>query len=318
MRQKETGTKAKKPRKPHRVRLTAQKIYALRVEAERTGVSPEKLLLIYPLVLRSSSAMRIRNWLQGRVGAVLLKDYRLVLSLWRSLPDRELVRKNAPRLLARLRTGEYVERTPEILEELRAERQRTGVGPYALLRDRPDIPDGFSAHTARRFCGGRIRTIRCGHLQYLQRLWADLPDSEVIALTPEILASLQARIERTGKGPHAILRGVKDLPDGLRSSIIRSWLKGVKTARKDHLDYVFRCYDHPEKTVLVTQAQRAAIRRHVRRTGVFPNEMIKILGLKLSGPDNLEQSWPASRMREQDLHLLLERWRALPDRRPGW
>lgn len=317
MRQKEIGTKAKRPREPHRGRLTAQKIYALWVEAERTGVSPERLFIAYPLILNTYSARKIRRWLGGRDEVVPLKDYRLVLALWRSLPDRELLRKNTPRLLARLRTGEYVESAPEILEQLRAERQRTGVGINTLLRDRPDIPDGFSTHIARKFCSGGIRTIKHAYLEYLRRLWADLPTREYVAMTPDILADLRSRMERTGKGAYAILRGAKDRPDSLTSSTVLSWLKGVQTARKDHLDYVFRCYDHPEKIVLVTQAQRAEIRRHVRRTGVMPDKMVKMLGLNLTAPDNLKQPWPATRMREQDLHVLLERWRALPERRRG-
>ncbi len=206
-----------------------------------------------------------------------------------------------------------VECSADLIAELRAEQERTGVGIRKLLSRCADLPEGLNVSRIENVLGGRARWIFQEHLDYVLELWRALPSREFVELTPEIASRLRDYAKRTGKGRQAILRGARDKPDGLTSDVIRRWLTGTGTARKDQLEYIFARYEGRDDLAAVTPDLRAEIQRHIRRTGVNPEELLQEEEIALEGYN--WQNWPPRLMPEKDLQFFLDRWRALPDRR---
>lgn len=124
---------------------------------------------------------------------------------------------------------------------LTGHQERTGVGPTKLLKNtRGNRPEGLRAHIITNWIEGKNKTLRRDHLDYVLKLWSEIPDGpERIEITPEIRATLCRHRDRTGIGSHAITTIRDDCPEGLSSGIIQYWLDGkTKTARRDHLEYI--------------------------------------------------------------------------------
>lgn len=124
---------------------------------------------------------------------------------------------------------------------LRAERDRTGVGPAALLRGQSKAkPDDLSAGMIVGWLLGKTETVKATHLKFALSLWASLPDApKRIEVTEEMRSELANLIEQTGLGASAIVTAMEVVPDGLFPGTIQQWISGkVKTARADHWDSV--------------------------------------------------------------------------------
>lgn len=215
-----------------RIALTPEMSAALRAQVQRTGVTPYTLLKRHLGPSHQIKQTQLYRWMRGAAKTVCPRRYGLVLERWESLPDRD---------------GRYVLSTPQILALLRKHRVRTGVGVAKLLSRRDDLPEGLAIRQMENFYRGWVGKIRREHLDYVLDLWRALPDREFVPLTPEILSTLRGHIARTGKGAHAILRGARGKPDGLNAALIRSWLSGRASARKDQIDYVLKVYETLEK-----------------------------------------------------------------------
>lgn len=61
-------------------------------------------------------------------------------------------------------------------------------------------------------------------------------------LTKQIRARILTERKRTGVGFTKLLRRAQNVPDGLSSKLISTWLREVQTARSDHLNFVFDAY----------------------------------------------------------------------------
>lgn len=213
--------------KTGRVALTPEMTAALRLHAERTGVGPHVLVKNHLADGQGITEASVYRWMNGSVKAVFDARYDLVLRIWESLPA-----------LRDHRAGNG----PEIRAALRAHRERTGMGIVKLLKGRDDLPEGLKIATMENFYHGRTETVPAEHLDYVTKLWEALPERKRVSLTPEILSELRQHIERTGKGPVAVLRGAKDKPDGLKAAVVRTWFDGRATARQDHVDYMLKLY----------------------------------------------------------------------------
>lgn len=136
---------------------------------------------------------------------------------------------------------ETINITAELIAELSEHQARTGVGPTKLLKNtRHKRPDGLRAHIISNWIEGKNKTLRKDHLEYVLKLWNSFPDGpNRIQITPKIKEELCKHRNRTGIGSHAITTISDDCPKGLTSGIIQYWLDGsIKTARKEHLDYI--------------------------------------------------------------------------------
>lgn len=223
---------------------------------------------------------------------------------WRNLPPREAV---------------YAFASPEILVALRAHRERTGVGPARLLKNRDDLPSGMTIRGLAAFIHGECMRIRRHYLDYALALWEELPDQNLVTLTPEIRETLRAHMARTGKGAAAVLRGARDKPEGLGAQQILDWLHGKLRARRDHLQYVLSLYEQPpdrgtSSHVRVTLSIRAELTRLMRRTAVSPETLLP------EAPDAAQRLRDAMEGKARlasrvELDRALDRWRGLLDRR---
>jgi hypothetical protein len=91
---------------------------------------------------------------------------------------------------------------------------------------------------------------------------------------------LKQEANQTDAGPSKLLRGKRGIaPEGLTSSMIHGWISGrIKTAKKEHFDWVLNAYakyqppqkptdERPNKLKL-TKAHRELIKHEVERTGL--------------------------------------------------
>lgn len=210
-----------------RALLTPEMIDALRAQAARTGVGPHVLARDHLRGAAGVTEAALYRWTQGAARRVPRGGFDLVLRTWERLPDL---------------STEYVVSDPQIRNLMREHRHRTSVGIVKLLRERQNVPEGLVIRQMEHFYYGRVKLVRRDYFEYVMALWQTMPDCGRVTLTPEMLATLRDHIERTGKGPVAILRGAKDKPDGLTGAIVRAWLKGQATARNDHVKYILSRY----------------------------------------------------------------------------
>lgn len=126
--------------------------------------------------------------------------------------------------------------TEDMISRLRAERYRTSVGPKALLKQYTELPKGLNHPMITHWLGGRIKTAREDHLEFVLDAWSCLSDIETIELTDELLAELQALQKASGVTPEMIVRWGDAGAIGLSVSNIKHYLSG--NAKKIRLDYI--------------------------------------------------------------------------------
>ena len=143
----------------------------------------------------------------------------------------------------------YVPITDEIRRKLESERERTGVGPTALMRGTahdPDRPKTLKGQTISLWLSGKIESARLSQLDYVLARWTSLPTStskaarapqERVKLTPDQLQTIDAFWD-AGFLPDKVLN-YENVPEGLNAAIIRTWKdRRIKTAAKTYLDFV--------------------------------------------------------------------------------
>lgn len=202
------------PEAGRRVAITPEILAQLRAEFKRTDVAAQKLLQNASDVPEGLTAETIRHWQSGRMKTARKHHLYYVLALWAALPT----------------VGRRVSITPEIQALLLAERERTGVGPQALLRDtRAERPAGLSVETITAWLRGTHNTARQDHLDFVLTRWAALPgetpsfrfDGQLrrvaspgrVPLTTTVRQQLYAEYERTGVTPFKLLRVAPDQPN---------------------------------------------------------------------------------------------------------
>jgi hypothetical protein len=221
----------KKRRRAHGyVALTSAMTEILRQHRDRTGVSAPALARSHLDPALCIKPRHIHGWILGEAETARAGHYSAVLKAWQDLPSRD---------------DRYVHCTPEVRAAMQAQRRRSGVGVYKLFKNAADMPAGLAFTHIRSFYDGRLRRLRRSDWEYVMAEWAALPDCpETLLLTPEIIGVLRGHAARLGKGPQALLRGVKHKPSGFTSTIASNWMSGRATrARKDHLEFLIARYE---------------------------------------------------------------------------
>ena len=216
---------------PNRVHLTEAKLALLRSHILRTGVAIPALLKMNENETRGITYKIVYDWLRGRVKTADARHYKTLIKIYKRLPDQN---------------ENYSDVSEETLSELRKEKTRTGVSARKLFESAAIIPEGLTVFHIENLTRGLLKRIRREYLEFVLSEWnkqADAPTRTPI--TSEMLAHMLKEKERTGIGPMALLHGTKkDRPQGLTTSLMDSWLAGrTKSARKDHLDFVFRRWE---------------------------------------------------------------------------
>ena len=116
-----------------------------------------------------------------------------------------------------------------------------------------------------------------------------------VTITKQHRTKLKQEAKRTGSGPSKLLRGKRGIaPEGLTSSMIYGWRNGtIRTARDEHLDWVFKAYadwSPPPKSktpqkITLPDKHRTLIQSEMKRTGLGAVAILKHAGKPL--PDGL-------------------------------
>lgn len=215
--------------------------------------------------------------------------------------------------------------TPDVLEELRLLQARSGTGATGMLRwaaqNGHAAPDGLSHIVISGWFTGKTKTADPDHLAFASRMWGLIStERERVALTPEDMERLKAYREARLL-PARLFEDARDVPEGLRVPIVRSWLSGsVREVRRDHLAWVLdRCSelaDARPRTAAITAEIRAELNALRERVGVGVERLLRMADDK---PDDLRIAevfrWlngAADTARADHLDYILQSWRALP------
>lgn len=176
------------------------------------------------------------------------------------------------RSLKRLPTNPFVPLTEDILKELKAYRERSSLGPIALLSRCPDAPEDLSCQTIENWFSRNVKRARKRHLDYVRRKWADMPARpKHVPVTDDVRQDLHRLHNASGIGPQALLRGATDKPDGLNASMILRWMNGKRkktTAPITHLIYVLERWEVAGRKVPLTEVMIEELRFLMEKTGM--------------------------------------------------
>ncbi len=189
---------------------------------------------------------KLETWLNGSSKVAKPEHVEYVLELWEKI--------------AREKKG-WVEITKDQIEHIQHHRARSGVDPAMLLRISKNPPDSLNAYMISQIITGTVIRAREYHLDFLIKAWEELPDRDEskqdenkteplgraggnVKITEETHNKLK-KYHNLNWLPGFIFKGAVDVPDGLSSGTISSWLsKASTTAHKEHLEWVFtRCED---------------------------------------------------------------------------
>lgn len=138
---------------------------------------------------------------------------------------------------------ETIELTSGIIAELNAERDRTSVGPQALLKPYKDKPKGLNHAMVTHWLGGRIKTAKREHLEFVQAAWGKLETDRSIRLTDDLLEELRALQMQSGINAEMMMRWSDANRVGLSVSKIKHYMSGnAKTVREDQIALMKRIW----------------------------------------------------------------------------
>jgi len=136
------------------------------------------------------------------------------------------------------------ELTNTIIAELNAERDRTSVGPQALLKPFGDNkPKGLNHAMVTHWLGGRIKTAKSEHVEFVIAAWAELETNRSIEMTEQLLAELRAMQAAAGINAEMMVRWSEAGSVGLSVSKIKHYMSGkAKTVQADHVTLMKRIW----------------------------------------------------------------------------
>ncbi|WP_416877417.1 hypothetical protein [Litorimonas sp.] len=99
-----------------------------------------------------------------------------------------------------------------------------------------------------------------------------------ITLTVDMIDRLNAMFDRKGIGAVHLLNQAKKRPDKLTSSYIHNWRSGaVKSARKDHWEFVINALQSYEPRQPISQEKIDALKAEIKRTGYGNKALLNYL-----------------------------------------
>ncbi|MGB4106168.1 MAG: hypothetical protein WBK55_00030 [Alphaproteobacteria bacterium] len=216
----------------NRIQLTKAKLALLRSHVRRTGVSIPALLKMHEKETRGITYKITYDWLTGRAKTAGARHFKTLIKIYETLPDKNEF---------------FTEVSEETLLDLRKEINRSGITARNIFVRAENIPEGLTVFHVENLVRGLLKKTRREYMEFVLSEWKKQADTTTIriTITPEMFAHMLKEKERTGFGPMALLHGTKkERPQGLTTSLMDSWLAGrTKSARKDHLDYVFRRWE---------------------------------------------------------------------------
>ncbi|MGR9088245.1 MAG: hypothetical protein ACU841_14400, partial [Gammaproteobacteria bacterium] len=171
--------------------------------------------------------------------------------------------------------------THEMLELLRAETDRTGVGGSVLLNNAKDKPEGLTPSVIAAWKSeGKTRAAILEQWDWVIEAYSNLPDAKPkIKVTDDMRNNLIREIERTQVKGTLILKET-GAPDDLKNGTIAKWYKGTaKKAYLDHWNWVIDTYKKlPDAEIRprtqITDEICSKLQKEFERTGFGAQSLI--------------------------------------------
>lgn len=214
----------------------------------------------------------------------------------------------------------------DLVDALLHEKERSGVGTYRLFREYVDEnkPGTVSVQNVQSWLRRDVATVRKDYIDYILQLWRSLPDNSIIAITPELRAQMRNEADRTGKGPSAMLRGLRPSQmNGLTYNTVAAWMCGkIRSADAHQVELVLNRWrslpDQSDTRMSVLGYHIAHLDAELKRTGITHRAL-------LCGRDDLPDGLTISVFRAvlrgttksiktQHYDYLVSTLRSLPDR----
>lgn len=266
-----------------RVQLTNEVLDKLRTYQASTGVDAVALLNgrhhKLPEGLHSGI---IQRWLRGEAKSAEKDHLDYVLALWKNSTPVE---------------GMYVRSSSEMRDIIHRHIDRTDIGVCAIISGRlPDKPKGINRQVISKFLKIKDAKIRKDYLAFVLKRWEETPDHPV---EPEnrpkktYVTSSKGYTEITRKDLERLrkyrdmgfvftdlLRITKNVPDGLTSPIVSSWINGSTiNAQPRCVAFVLEAYEklerHPKRPIVITDIMRKTLNGARYRSGLGGINLLK-------------------------------------------
>jgi len=300
-----------------RVKITKEMRQELLHHKKRTGMGEAALIKsmkeynVFPDGLGVGACF---YWSEGTAKTASKIHLNAVLEHWKKMPNEE---------------ESFTLITPELITKIKSQISRTGVSTEHILDGRNDVPQGVTiAQIGAWLYQPQRKRINIEQFDYVWNLWTSLPDNPKVQITDDIIEQLRAHQSKTGFGPAALLSGRRhETPEGLDSSKIQCWMRGtVKSAQKDHLDYVLNLWENftPIEGSYVRSSPElhSVINEHIERTGIGAYTILR--GQVPEKPKGINGRLVSNflknqgiRIRKDYLAYALKRWEETPDRVGG-
>ena len=268
----------------------------LRREMARAGIGTRKLLKTLDDSLDGLNEDKINSWLNSNSGIknVDQTEWDYVLDGIRAQPDTALIPI-----------------TVEMLDELRREIMRTGLGAISLFKLLFDPPEGLTDGKVNSWLspGSGIKNVDQTEWDYVLDGIRAQPDTALIPITVEMREQLRSHMARTGLGARSLFKSLVDPPEGLNVGKIDGWLtprSSTKNADLAEWNFVLDSVKKLPDTIAIplTDVMRDELNREMARAGVRARSLFKLF---VDPPEGLNEgkinSWltPSSGTKKVDL-----------------
>lgn len=215
--------------------------------------------------------------------------------------------------------------TEAIRQKLRAERDRTGLTPSALLRiTEKERPKDLSISAPGLWIRGDVRSLKPEHLEFVLSAYEACPTTR---MEPKVEAKfrekLQSEIIRTGIRPQRLLgASCADKPQDLRADAVIRWMKGLgPQLAEPYLAYLLDRYaklpDIPSERAPISDIFRQKLHAERKRTGVSSAGLLKGASNPPDGlTANVINSWltrGAKTARKDHMDWVIATYSEIPD-----
>lgn len=200
---------------------------------------------------------------------------------------------------------------------------RTGVGAVRLMKNAATRPEGLSYQLIQSWLGHHTKTARKDFVEFVLQEWRSLPSDETVKITPALQSEIRDEIERTGKGPSALFRGMRMQPDcTVTACNVKSWLSGnSQTAPRSQLEFVLAHWrsltDWEDRWLVASDEDIRRIRTELARTGTSIPSLVKRpdCPARLSeGMIRIFKDGHAPKIRRSHYDYILQTLEGLPDK----
>jgi superfamily II DNA or RNA helicase len=219
--------------------------------------------------------------------------------------------------ISRLRKEHWVDLTDAMYKNLIDSYARTQVGSTTIVK-MDGAPDHLEDYHINHWKSGNAKVVDSELWEWVISQYESLPDGEQrVSISQDYLDLIRKHKNRTKVAEAKLFLNAGDIPEGLTSGIVGTWLSGnAVTATQTHLDYVLKIWNDTLGVILVTQSMIDIFEAEIKRTGVgsysilkdlenIPEELtVNVIHHKLTNAE--------SHIREDHLKFITDNWKKLP------